>query len=50
VGAWRWPTFNVADIAVSTGAVILAIVLWNEEEDRVAHASHDAGADRSAVS
>ena len=50
VGAWRWPTFNVADIAVSTGAVILAIVLWNEEEDRVAHASHDAGADRSAAS
>ncbi len=36
VGAWRWPTFNVADIAVSSGAIILAVVLWNEEEDRVA--------------
>jgi signal peptidase II len=32
VGAWRWPTFNVADIAVSSGAIILAVVLWNEEE------------------
>jgi signal peptidase II len=35
VGAWRWPTFNVADIAVSTGAILLAIVLWREEEERV---------------
>lgn len=32
--AWRWPTFNVADIAVTTGAVLLAIVLW--QEDRAA--------------
>ena len=29
--AWRWPTFNVADIAVTTGAVLLAIVLWKED-------------------
>lgn len=36
VGAWRWPTFNVADMAVSTGAVILAVVLWNEDEPRAA--------------
>jgi signal peptidase II len=36
VGAWRWPTFNVADIAVSSGAIILAVVLWNEEEEKVA--------------
>ncbi len=34
VGAWRWPTFNVADIAVSCGAVLLAIVLWREEDAR----------------
>jgi signal peptidase II len=32
VTAYRWPTFNVADIAVSTGAVLLAIVLWREEQ------------------
>lgn len=31
IGAWRYPTFNVADIAVSCGAVALAIVLWREE-------------------
>jgi signal peptidase II len=30
----RWPTFNVADMAVSIGAVLLAWVLW--QEDRVA--------------
>ncbi len=34
VGAWRWPTFNVADMAVSTGAVILAVVLWNEDAEQ----------------
>jgi signal peptidase II len=27
-GNARWPTFNVADMAVSTGAVLLACVLW----------------------
>jgi len=31
VGQWRWPTFNVADIAVSVGAVLLAVVLWRED-------------------
>lgn len=33
VGASRWPTFNIADIAVSGGAMLLAWVLW--QEDRV---------------
>ena len=32
VGAWRWPTFNVADIAVTTGAIMLAWVLWHADE------------------
>ena len=27
----RWPTFNVADMAVSTGAFLLAWVLWGDE-------------------
>lgn len=31
IGAHRWPTFNVADIAVSCGAILLAFVLWQEE-------------------
>ena len=30
-GNWRWPTFNVADIAVTTGAVLLAWALWGED-------------------
>ena len=30
-GTLRWPTFNVADIAVTCGAVALAISLWRED-------------------
>jgi signal peptidase II len=32
VGAWRWPTFNVADIAVTSGAVLLGWMLWSADE------------------
>ena len=31
LGDMRWPVFNVADMAVTIGAVLLAISLWNEE-------------------
>ncbi len=31
IGAHRWPTFNIADMAVSSGAILLALVLWGEE-------------------
>ena len=31
LGHWRWPTFNIADIGVSVGALLLAWVLWDEE-------------------
>ncbi len=34
VGDARWPTFNVADMAVSTGAFLLAIVLWAEDKPK----------------
>jgi signal peptidase II len=34
VGSLRWPTFNVADIAVSCGAIALAISLWREDARR----------------
>jgi signal peptidase II len=33
IGEHRWPTFNVADIAVSTGAFLLAWVLWMEDQE-----------------
>ena len=36
VGDWRWPTFNVADIAVSVGAFLLAWALWGDEEAETA--------------
>jgi signal peptidase II len=29
----RWPTFNIADMAVSVGAFLLAWVLWGEERE-----------------
>jgi signal peptidase II len=32
IGSMRWPTFNVADVAVSGGAFLLAWTLWGEED------------------
>jgi signal peptidase II len=36
LGQWRWPTFNVADMAVSCGAIALAVSLWREDARREA--------------
>lgn len=36
VGALRWPTFNVADIGVSCGAIALALSLWREDSRKPA--------------
>jgi signal peptidase II len=33
IGFTNWPIFNVADMAISTGAVILAISFWQEERE-----------------
>ena len=45
IGISRWPTFNMADIGVSCGAVLLAIVLWREDTRRAAwQAKADADA------
>jgi signal peptidase II len=41
VGAWRWPTFNVADSAITIGAVALALSLW--AEGRAAERAKEAG-------
>jgi len=31
LGDLRWPVFNVADMAVTTGAIVLALSLWQED-------------------
>ncbi|HEX7049029.1 MAG TPA: signal peptidase II [Longimicrobiales bacterium] len=31
IGNLRWPVFNVADVAVTMGAIFLALSLWREE-------------------
>jgi signal peptidase II len=31
VGGVRWPVFNVADVAVTAGAVLLAMTLWRDD-------------------
>ncbi len=43
VGALRWPTFNVADIGVSCGAVLLALSLWLEDARRAKAESPTVG-------
>ncbi len=42
IGVSRWPTFNVADMAVSVGACLLAWVLWHEDPDAVHNATPTA--------
>lgn len=32
IGTVRWPVFNVADMAVTAGAIVLALSLWKEEQ------------------
>ncbi len=38
-GDSRWPTFNIADMAVSIGAFLLAWVLWGEDTEAESLAS-----------
>jgi signal peptidase II len=47
-GGHRWPTFNIADVAVTSGAVLLAVVLWREDRAREA-AERAAAASATAV-
>lgn len=43
---WRFWTFNVADIGVSCGAILLAVLLWREDRAassvRASHSSHQS--------
>ncbi len=49
IGTSRWPTFNVADMAVSTGAFLLAWVLWGEDKQAAReHAAREAAGERRA--
>ena len=34
IGSTRFYTFNVADIAITTGAILLARILWQEDRQR----------------
>jgi signal peptidase II len=43
IGPIRWPNFNVADMAVSCGAIALALALWREGQP------HEAAAPRGAA-
>lgn len=44
IGPMHWPTFNVADTAVSCGAVTLALILWLEGRRGTAAAREQADA------
>jgi signal peptidase II len=41
IGGLRWPIFNVADIAVTTGAILLALSLWSEERGTGNHRTRE---------
>lgn len=32
IGSYEWPSFNVADSAISTGAALLFLVLWRSQD------------------
>ena len=48
IGVHRWPTFNVADIGITIGAVLLAWVLWQEDRRASARRQQERSPPRSA--
>ena len=49
IGDLRWPTFNVADMAVSVGAFLLAWVLWGEDARAAAPAATAVAPEREGT-
>ena len=43
VRSYRWPTFNVADSAITVGAIALAVSLWLEGRARGPGPAKEAG-------
>ena len=48
MGTLRWPTFNVADMAVTCGAVALALSLWGEGKKGAGDTAHAPAGGRRA--
>ena len=44
LGFWNFPIFNVADMSISCGAVLLAVSFWQEERREREAAGGEAGA------
>lgn len=49
LGIMHWPIFNVADMAITTGAVLLGISLWREQEQPATAAVLEAGRARGSL-
>jgi len=45
LGFMLWPIFNVADMAISCGAVLLAVSFWMEEQERSGGGARKAASD-----
>lgn len=50
LAGWRFWTFNVADIGVTCGAILLAIILWREDIALAKAAAAANAADQSPSS
>ena len=49
IGRFHWPTFNVADMAVSCGAIALAMILWSEGKQEQEEVVEEAGSSAEAT-
>lgn len=49
LGFWDFPIFNVADMAITCGAILLAISFWLEEQEERAREEAEAPGDAAAA-